>query len=86
MSDATPPKPTDLPSPANPSSPAGMVRRRFLLAGGAYVAPAVLAAVALGDEAYGACPPYVTNCSPFRSCAPGRCTPATNPCAPTGGG
>lgn len=80
MSDPTPPN-----EPPAAPSPEGMVRRRFLLAGGAYVAPAVLAAFALGEEAYGACPPYVNNCSPFRSCAPGRCGPATNPCSPTGG-
>ena len=60
-----------------------LVRRRFLLAGGAYVAPAVLAAFCLGEEAYGACPPYVNNCDPLRACAPGRCGPLTNPCGPT---
>lgn len=59
-------------------------RRRFLLAGGAYVAPAVLASFFLGKDALAqsGCPPYVNRCSPFRACAPGRCGPLTTPCRP----
>lgn len=70
------------PTTPRDANPVDQVRRRFLLAGAIYTAPAVLASFALGEEAYGACPPYVNNCDPFRSCAPGRCGPVVNPCAP----
>lgn len=74
-------------SDSSKSDPVDLVRRRFLLAGGAYVAPAVLASFFLGEPARGqaGCPPYVNRCNPFRACAPGRCAPLTSPCSPAGG-
>ena len=41
----------------------------------------------LGEPARGqsGCPPYLNRCPPFTNCAPGRCSPLTSPCGPTGG-
>ncbi len=56
-----------------------LVRRRLLLAGGRYVAPAVLVSLSLEGTAYAQsscqpnhCPPVVNNCGPLRVCRPGR--------------
>lgn len=54
-------------------------RRRLLLAGGRYLAPAVLVSLTLEQTAYAQgscqpnhCPPVVNNCGPLRMCRPGR--------------
>lgn len=56
-----------------------VTRRRLLAAGGRYVAPAVLITLTLDQTAYAqsscqpnSCPPVVNNCSPLRTCRPGR--------------
>lgn len=60
------------PSPSQPSDEVDQVRRRLLILGGRYVAPAVLATLMFGQTAYAA------SCSP-----PANCTPTQIPCAPT---
>lgn len=81
-----PQPPQDAPDSPSESTPVDPVRRRLLLAGGLYVAPAVLASFALGQEAYGACKPYFAPCSPLQSCRPANCDPVVAPCAPIQGG
>lgn len=49
-----------------------LVRRRLLVAGGRYVAPAVLVTLLLSDHAYAAA-----------SCSPGLCAPGDPICPPT---
>lgn len=50
------------------------VRRRLLLAGGRYVAPAILLTLVLDQKAYGqaSCAPSVNSCGPWRTCSPSR--------------
>ncbi|RMG08716.1 MAG: hypothetical protein D6731_21270 [Planctomycetota bacterium] len=60
-----------------------LVRRRLLLAGGRYAAPAVLASLGLSGAAFAqgaSCPPTRNRCPPLRICAPSR------RCRPGGGG
>lgn len=74
---------------SNPSQPPGdlapdpqavdLVRRRLLLAGGRYVAPAVIVSLLVEDPAWAqggcqpnSCPPVINNCGPLRGCRPGR--------------
>jgi hypothetical protein len=65
--------------PVNDAAEVDLVRRRLLLAGGKYVAPAILVTLVLDQKAYAQascqpndCPPAVNNCGPLRQCRPGR--------------
>lgn len=62
-----------------PADDVDQVRRRLLLAGGRYVAPAILLSLTLEQTAYAQascgphhCPPVINNCGPLRNCMPGR--------------
>lgn len=56
-----------------------LVRRRLMIAGGKYVAPAIIVTLLLDQRAHAQascqpnqCPPVTNNCGPLRSCRPGR--------------
>lgn len=76
MPDPTPPDEAD-PEPELAEA-VDLVRRRLLIAGGRYVAPAVLVSLSIEGRAWAqgscrphSCPPVINNCGPLRVCRPG---------------
>lgn len=53
------------------------VRRRLLLAGGKYIAPAILVSLVANEQAFG----QGLSCNP--ACSPQPCMPTLIPCMPT---
>lgn len=60
---------SDAPNPPDPEA-VDLVRRRLLLLGGRYIAPAVVASVWFQDDAYGQGMGMGASCMPAQVCMP----------------